>query len=107
MFKAIDCEGAKQLIHDDPSLIVADVRDQASYLAGHVPGAVHLSVERLRQFCENTDKSTPILVYCYHGVSSQSVANHLIAHGFSLVYSLTGGFEVWRSHFPVDATDHS
>lgn len=105
MFKQIDHAEAHQLINEEGSLQVADVRDLETYLGAHIPGAVHLSMDRLRGFCEATDKSTPILLYCYHGVSSQAVAQHLIDQGFSEVYSLKGGFETWRSHYPIDATD--
>ena len=36
-----------------------------------------------------------IIVYCYHGNSSQDVANFLTSHGFTDVYSLKGGYEEW------------
>jgi thiosulfate sulfurtransferase len=105
MFKQVDHKAANQLIREDQNLIVADVRDIESFVAGHIPGAVHLSMEKLRAFVDCTDKSLPILLYCFHGISSQAVAKHFIDQGFSEIYSLEGGFESWRTHYPVDATD--
>ena len=105
MFKQVDHTTANQLIREDQNLIVADVRDIESFVAGHIPGSVHLSMDKLRTFVESTDKSLPILVYCFHGISSQAVAKHFIDQGFSEVYSLDGGFESWQTHYPVDATD--
>lgn len=94
-----------QLTHEEAEqmmgkreMIIADVRDKESYEEEHISNAIHLSVGTMREFCDKADKSQPILVYCYHGVSSQSVAQHLIEQGFSEVFSLVGGFEVWKAH---------
>lgn len=97
MFKQLDYTAAKTLI-DQQQTVIADVRDVASFQAGHIQGAHHLSVKALDDFCASTAHDTPILVYCYHGVSSQAVAQHLVDQGFTAVYSLTGGYEAWKSH---------
>jgi thiosulfate sulfurtransferase len=41
-------------------------------------------------------------VVCYHGNSSQSAAAYLVSQGFSEVYSLDGGFELWRTTYPTE-----
>ena len=43
----------------------------------------------------DTDFSTPVIVCCYHGISSQQAAQFLIHQGFEEVYSLDGGFAAW------------
>ena len=97
MYKQLSHAEAKDLIgHLD--LIVADVRDEESFNAAHIDGAIHLTMATLNEFCDNSDKTKPILVYCYHGLSSQSVAQHLIDQGFAEVYSLIGGFEAWSAY---------
>ena len=97
MLKQVSCKEMKQLMSDrDP--VIADVRDLDSYNQEHIDNAIHLSVPMLQEFCQQADKSLPILVYCYHGITSQSVAQHLVDQGFTEVYSLTGGFEVWREN---------
>lgn len=100
MFKQVSCLEAEELIND-ASAIIADVRDKGSYAESHINGAIHLSVPALQDFCETIDKSQPVLLYCYHGISSQSVAQHLVDQGFLCVYSLMGGFETWRAHHPT------
>jgi len=94
----------KQLSHEEAEVlmaaggvIVADVRDRDSFEEAHIAKAVHLSMTKLQEFSESADKSKPILVYCYHGISSQSVGQHLIEQGFTEVYSLAGGFEAWKA----------
>jgi len=103
MYKQLNHEEAKQLI-EQGDVIIADVRDQSSFEAEHINGATHLSVKALNDFCQTTHHDTPILVYCYHGISSQSVAQHLVDQGFTQVYSLIGGFEAWKSHHSTSDT---
>lgn len=95
----------KQLMHDEAKaliaseeVIIADVRDRESFNEAHITNAIHLSMSKLQEFSESADKNKPILVYCYHGISSQSVGQHLIEQGFMEVYSLIGGFEAWKAH---------
>ena len=40
------------------------------------------------------------IVTCYHGNSSQSAAAYLVSQGFTDVYSLDGGFELWHARYP-------
>ena len=68
--KQIDVHQAKQLEENDSATIV-DIRDPASFNAGHIPNAIHLSDGTVDQFLIDTDKNKPLVVYCYHGISSQ------------------------------------
>lgn len=100
MYKQISHIEAEQLMQDR-EVIVADVRDEETYQQAHIKNAIHLSMMMMQEYCETADKTKPILVYCYHGVSSQSVAQHLVEQGFTEVYSLVGGFEMWKTHHPA------
>ncbi len=94
MYKQLNRDEAKELLVSD-EVLVADVRDEESYQQGHIDGAIHLTMTALQEFCDQNEKSNPILLYCYHGISSQSVAQHLADQGFTEIYSLIGGFEAW------------
>ena len=100
MYRQISHTEAEQLINER-KIVIADVRDQESYDKGHITHAIHLSVAKMQDYCDHADKSKPVLVYCYHGISSQSVAQHLVEQGFKEVYSLIGGFETWKIHHPT------
>lgn len=91
----IDLDAAVQLL-TQPETVVVDVRDPQAYAAARIKGAIQLDRANVDEFVEATAKTTPILVYCYHGFSSQSAAAWLEAQGFEAVYSLDGGFERWR-----------
>lgn len=95
-------EAAAALIAERKPALV-DVRDEHSFLAARIPGAVRLDNVSVQQFIDATDKSVPVLVYCYHGNSSQSAAAWLSEKGFAEVYSLDGGFEYWRGHYAIES----
>ncbi|HYF97468.1 MAG TPA: thiosulfate sulfurtransferase GlpE [Coxiellaceae bacterium] len=88
------------------NVLVLDVRSEDSFQTAHIPGAIHLNMRSLADFCKRSDREEQaVLVYCYHGISSQSVAQHLIQNGFRQVYSLKGGFEEWSTqHSKTQAT---
>jgi thiosulfate/3-mercaptopyruvate sulfurtransferase len=79
---------------------ILDVRDAESYLRGHIEDAQNISTRNLGGFIGSTSKDAPVLVYCYHGNSSQEYAKILVQSGFSDVSSLDGGYEAWRSRRP-------
>ncbi len=93
--QAIDIEHAKILI-DEQSVTVADIRDPQSYDAAHIEDAIQINDSNVQEFVTNSDKTKPLLVYCYHGHSSQSAAEYFATVGFTEVYSMDGGFEAWR-----------
>ena len=104
-FKRISPEQAQAL--RDQGGVVVDIRDAQSYANGHIAGSTHLDNHSLPDFIAAADIDHPLIVTCYHGNSSQSAAAYLIHQGFSDVYSLDGGFELWRQTFPqhVDRDD--
>lgn len=94
MFKRINKETAQNLLQEANSILV-DIRDNESYNEGHLPNALQLTQENISSFIEQTPKESNVLVMCYHGNSSQSVAQYLASQGFSNVYSVDGGYEGW------------
>lgn len=97
MYKQISHIEAKQLIRER-DIVIVDVRDEDSYEEEHITNAIYLSMAALQEYSNKADKEKAILVYCYHGVSSQLIAQHLVEQDFKEVYSLMGGFEIWKSH---------
>ncbi|MHC6223646.1 thiosulfate sulfurtransferase GlpE [Pseudomonas sp. X10] len=99
-FKRIPPEQAQAL--REQGAVVVDIRDPQAYAAGHISGAKHLDNHSVAEFIRNADLDAPTLVVCYHGNSSQSAAAYLVSQGFSDVYSIDGGFELWRSTYPTE-----
>ena len=94
-FKRIDAEAARQLLARD-NVLVLDSRDQARFDLARIPSARHLTSGNLDAFVIGIPKSTPVLIYCYHGNASQIHARTFADFGFVEVYSLDGGFAAWQ-----------
>ena len=77
LIKQTDVHQVKQLEGND-SVTIVDIRDSASFNAGHIPNAIHLSDSTVEQFIIDTDKNKPLVVYCYHGISSQGAAAYFL-----------------------------
>lgn len=102
----VDAARAKTMLDDGVAEFI-DIRDVASYSAAHIPGARHLTNETVQGFLDAADKDRPLVVYCYHGNSSQGATLWLLERGFKEVVSLAGGFEGWRSAFGAEAIESS
>lgn len=85
---------------DDGKTLFVDVRDPDSHAQARIPGAVALTQANLDRFLVDTDTDQPLVVYCYHGHSSQAACDFLAEQGFTRVVSLDGGFEYWRQAYP-------
>lgn len=94
-FKHITSSAAKDLLEDNKEAILVDIRDHDSFNMDHDERAFHLTQDSLPDFLINVQKDIPVLVICYHGNSSQMVAQFLIDNGFTEVYSVDGGYELW------------
>jgi thiosulfate sulfurtransferase len=99
-FKRIPPEQAQAL--REQGAVVVDVRDPATFAALHISGSTHLDNHSLADFIRAADLDAPVVVVCYHGNSSQSAAAYLVSQGFTDVYSLDGGFELWRVTYPSE-----
>lgn len=84
----------------DKTHVVVDIRDPASFQTGHIPDSVHLTNDNISDFIRDADLDAPLVVCCYHGVSSQQAAQFLASQDFTEVYSLDGGFVEWQQNFP-------
>ncbi len=94
-FKHIDVHGALQLMKERDAKM-ADIRDPQSFAVAHAKEAFHLTNDSIVGFMEEVEFDQPILVMCYHGISSQGAAQYLVNQGFEEVYSVDGGFEAWH-----------
>ncbi|WP_395339098.1 thiosulfate sulfurtransferase GlpE [Ningiella sp. W23] len=100
-FEHISVEQTKQRL-DKGDITLVDIRDPQSFNLGHIPNAFHLSNESMPQFMQDHPFDVPVVVCCYHGISSQQAAQYMIGQGYKEVYSMDGGFEAWRGQYPVE-----
>jgi len=86
--------------------LVMDVRSDASWGQGRIPGAVHIPGAELsaRAAAELPDRDARIVVYCWGPGCNGSTraALTLATLGYTRVQELIGGFEYWaREGFAV------
>ncbi|MCL1124421.1 thiosulfate sulfurtransferase GlpE [Shewanella surugensis] len=85
-----------QMKEASPDLQIVDIRDNVSFEKDHIPQSSNLSNENIAHFIGDANMDLPLIVVCYHGISSQNAAQYLHQQGFDQVYSLDGGFEAWQ-----------
>jgi len=88
---------AQTLAARDPSeLQLIDVRGDAEWREGHIPGARHLFLGDLDDASAELRRDLPIVVSCQGGTRSSIAASLLRARGFIDVQNFAGGFAEWK-----------
>lgn len=92
------------------SPLVIDVRDDAAWRQGRIPGAVHVPGRFLRERADTTvpDRDAALVVYCWGpGCNGSTRAALVLAQlGYRNVKELIGGFEYWaREGFAVTSDE--
>ncbi|MGD1906063.1 MAG: rhodanese-like domain-containing protein [Leptolyngbyaceae cyanobacterium] len=94
-----------QLDNQEAPLIL-DVRSEAEYNKGHIPGAIHISHRDLPDRLEELAafKAQPVILYCEAGVRAGIAETTLVDAGFQQVIHLAGDMQEWRRReFPVES----
>ena len=56
-----------EVLQSKHGIVIADVRDKTSYDEAHIPHALHLSIEKLQEFCDQfaiaSTGHKPLLTY--------------------------------------------
>lgn len=99
-FTCISPDQAQDILKQGDAVVV-DMRDPQAYAEACIDGAVHLDNDSIAGFLNSTSRDTPVLIYCYHGISSVSAGQFLVEQGFQQVMSIDGGFEAWRQREPL------
>lgn len=90
----VDAAGARALLSE--GAVPVDVRERDEYEAGHIPGAIHIPLGKLRDKAWELPSGRPLLVYCAAGERASTGLSLLSALGFEDVANLQGGFGAWQ-----------
>ena len=96
-YKQISQEEAKKMMEQYADAVILDVREAEEFAAGHIKGAVLLSVGSITEESAAEvigEKDTMVLVYCRSGNRSKTASGKLVALGYSNVYEF-GGINTW------------
>jgi len=74
---------------------IVDVRTEAEYAGGHIPGAENVPLSSFATTSAAWDPAEPVALYCATGSRSAEAMQMLTAQGFETVYDLSGGIIAW------------
>lgn len=84
-----------EMLAQDGSVTLLDVRTSGEYHRGHAEGFVNLPVDELRERLEEVDRSKPVYVMCQSGLRSYVACRLLTQHGFDC-YNFSGGYRFYE-----------
>lgn len=95
-YHKISQQEAKARMTKNPQVIIVDVRTLGEYKDGHIPKAIVIPNESIKDQPpqELPDKKAEILVYCRSGHRSSQAAHKLVEMGYTQVYDF-GGINTW------------
>ena len=95
-YQQITQKEAKEMM-DTQEVVVLDVREQAEYDSGHIPGAVLMPVGAITKDTAASVIPKPdsvVLVYCRSGNRSKTASQALADLGYTNIYEF-GGINTW------------
>ena len=84
-------------LESEESLLLLDVRQEWEHQTARLPNSLLIPLDQLMARVEEIqpEPEQPLVIYCHHGLRSQSAA-HLLEHlGYQNVYNLQGGIDAW------------
>ncbi|MFY9140604.1 MAG: DsrE/DsrF/DrsH-like family protein [Thermacetogeniaceae bacterium] len=82
---------------DRESTLLLDVRTAAEYEVGHLPGAVNIPLQELRERLSELPKGKEIIIYCRVGFRGYLAYRILVQNGFKKVRNLSGGWLTYKA----------
>ena len=75
-----------------PGGILIDVREREEYETFHLPGSLCIPVHQITEELSRIlpDRTTPVFLYCDHGIKSRSAAIRLMDMGYQNVFDVGG-----------------
>lgn len=96
-YRKISAQMAKEMMDSGEPVTIVDVRTEAEYDQGHIPGAILIPNESISTSVHPAlldDAEATILIYCRSGNRSAQAARKLVALGYTNVYDF-GGIINW------------
>ncbi len=87
----------KNVIEDERTLQLVDVRKPGEWKNGTIPGARTITLSELREKSELLDREKPVAVYCGSGFRASIAASILSMVGFQDVYTIAGSLLAWNA----------
>ena len=92
-YKSVQMAEGLEIARANPASVIVDVRREDEYAAGHIPGAVLLTMESISAESAAAvlpDKNQLVLLYCRSGRRSKLAAKSLVDLGYTNVIEFGG-----------------
>ena len=98
LFENVDVAGAKELIANNPEIIILDVRTPDETKNGMLPNAIEIDFRssKFEADIDKLDKTKSYLVYCKSGGRSTGACKKMRAAGFENITNMEGGYTAWK-----------
>ncbi|MFA5571500.1 MAG: rhodanese-like domain-containing protein [Candidatus Bathyarchaeia archaeon] len=108
-YQNVSVQEANQMISQNPSLVILDVRNESEYKMGYLFGAILIPLNELEGRIGElpANQNDTILVYCGVGGRSAQASQILTGHDFTNVYNMEGGITAWiQADYPIITSYH-
>jgi rhodanese-related sulfurtransferase len=77
--------------------LLLDVRTIAEFEAGHIPTAINIPIDEIRDRMQEIPTNRPIYIYCEAGLRGYLAQRILRLTGYENVANLSGGYVSWKA----------
>ena len=92
---------------DNDKFVLVDARSREDYEKSHLPGALSVPVEDVRDYAGRLDKNEQVITYCgsFQCQASTAAAKEFMGLGFKNVLDYKGGIKEWtENHYPTESS---
>ena len=102
-YRQITTREAVEMMAKETNYIILDVRTQAEYDAGHIPGAILIPNETIGtdEIPQLPDNDQLIMLYCRSGNRSKQASEKLVRLGYTNIVEF-GGINSWTGEITTD-----
>ena len=94
-FETVDVEDLAAWVLSAVPMTVIDARDEHEWVAGHVPGAVHMYVPDIPHHAGEIPREAPVAVHCASGYRAGIAASLLEQAGHGRIIHVNGEYSDW------------
>jgi hydroxyacylglutathione hydrolase len=94
-FETVDVEDMAQWVLSAEPMTVVDARDEHEWVAGHVPGAIHMYVPDVLHRAGEIPVDAPVAVHCASGYRAGIAASLLEQAGLKRIIHVNGEYSDW------------
>lgn len=93
----ITLEALKTKMDAKADFVLVDVRTDAEWKAGHLPGAIHIPLNDIPAKASSLPKNKEIVLYCRTGRRSAQAYSYLASQGFTNLKNYKGSWTEWSA----------